>query len=134
MKNFMYLFFMVLIVSACSTTKTPDHGWKDKKWILQELKGVPVQTSGTDKDAHLVFSASDSRFSGTGGCNRIMGAYTITKKGKLTFSNPAGTLMSCPDLAFEESFLKTLATVDHYAVVEQALLLKKGNEVVMKLK
>lgn len=134
MKNFLKLIIMLSVVSACSAAKTPDHNWKDKKWVLQELKGVPVQISGTNSDAHIVFSATDSRFSGSGGCNRIMGGYTISKKGAISFTNPAASMMACPNLAFEQSFLSTLATVDHYALEEQVLVFKKGKEVVMKLK
>ncbi len=133
MKTFICIASAGLIFSLCNPKLTPDHNWKDKKWGLIELQGVPVQVSNTDKDAHLVLSATDKRYSGTGGCNRIMGTYTIDNKNRISFGDAAGTKMSCPDLAFETRFLESLKTVDNYSMDGNSLLLKKGKETVMKL-
>lgn len=119
---------------ACSPKLQTDADWKNKKWVLWELRGVPVQTSGTDKDAHIQFSASDKKYSGSGGCNRMNGSYTLGKKGKLSFAEPALTRMACPDMAFESSFLQTLKEIDRYTVLDNKLHLMKGNEVLMKLR
>jgi heat shock protein HslJ len=133
MKAVICLATLGMIFSTCGPKPTADHNWKDKKWVLIELQGNPVQVSGTDKDAHLVFSAADKRYSGTGGCNRIMGTYTIDNKNHLSFGNSAGTKMACPDLAFETKFLEALVTVDNYSMEGSSMLLKKGKEKIMKL-
>lgn len=132
--KYVIVFTLILFSMACASNKLPDNNWADKKWVLMELRGAPVQISGTDKDAHLVFAAPDKRFFGSGGCNRINGAYTMAKKGRLSFSEPMSTRMSCPDLAFESSFLATLKEVDRFSVLDNTLHLMKGNEVLMKLK
>ena len=119
---------------ACSPKLQTDADWKDKKWVLMELRNVPVQTSGTDKDAHIQFSATDKKFSGSGGCNRMNGDYTLGKKGRLSLSEPALTRMACPDIAFESSFVQTLKEIDRYTVLDNKLHLMKGNEVLMKLR
>lgn len=97
-----------------------------------EMNGVPVQVSGTDKDAHLVFSPKDRNFSGSGGCNRIMGTYALDKDNKIRFSNPAGTKMYCPDIKFEEKFLEVLNTVQNYGVSETEMILSNGKTTVLK--
>ncbi len=128
------LVILILLVYGCSPKISPDQQWDGKKWALLELKGVPVQTSGTDMDAHLVLNATKKSFFGTGGCNRITGGYEIDKKGRLVFKDPASTKMACDDLAFENLFLETLQSVNGYSTDDQFLYLKRGKEVVMKLK
>lgn len=132
----MFFFLAILgICISCGSKVYPDANWgNDKKWVVAEIRGVPVQTSGTDKDAHLVFMPADKRYAGTGGCNRISGTYSLEKKDRITFSSPAVTRMACPDLAFESSFLNTLASVDRFSIENGILLLRKGDEIVIKLK
>jgi heat shock protein HslJ len=128
------LFVLFVLFTACSPKISPDKKWNGKKWVLVELKGVPVQTSDTDRDAHIIFDASKKSFFGTGGCNRINGAYHLTTKGKLTFINPASTKMACDDLAFETLFLETLKSVNAWSTDDTFFYLKKDKEVLMKLK
>jgi heat shock protein HslJ len=99
-----------------------------------ELSGFPVQVSGTEKDASLAFNAAEKRFYGSGGCNRINGIYTISSKGALSFGNAASTMMNCVDQAFEDRFLAALKTINGYAVENNILLLKSGQNVVMRLR
>jgi heat shock protein HslJ len=125
---------LILLFFACSPKLTPDSSWGDKRWVLTEMKGIPVQQSGTDKDAGLQFNASEKKFYGTGGCNRLNGIYSISNKGELRFGNAASTMMNCVDQAFEDLFIATLKTVDGYVVENNLLLLKSGKDVVMRLR
>lgn len=134
-KNILFVFVFVSgVLFACSPKLSPDNNWKDKRWILTELKGVPVQLSGTNRDAHLFFSPSDKRYTGSGGCNRINGSYEIDKRNKISFGDAAATRMTCPDISFENTFLSTLKEVNSYEMHDKTMVLKKGNEIVMKLK
>ncbi len=129
---FSVLMFSILV--SCSPKVAPDHNWDMKRWTLYELKTVPVQLSGTEKDANLLFVPSQKQVSGTGGCNRISGSYEISKKGKIRFLNVVSTKMMCNDQAFEDRFLEVLNEVDGYTIENTSLLLKKGKEVVMRLR
>ena len=126
--------FVLIAFYSCSPKLSPDSAWGERKWVLFEIKGAPVQLSGTDRDAHLTFFAADKRYGGSGGCNRINGVYQINNKNKLTFGETASTKMLCPDQDFETSFLTTLKTVDNYSVENGIMLLKRGREIVMKLR
>lgn len=128
------LMLLVVLAAACSPKVSPDSALAGNKWTLIEMNGVPVQVSGTDKDAHFVFNTAEKRYSGSSGCNRMMGTYNMKSNGEVKFSPPAGTMMSCVDQAFENAFMKFFATVDHYEIRNDELLLKQDKNVVMKLK
>lgn len=129
------LFLFVILVSAiisCSPKLAPDSYWGDRRWVLTEMKGVPVQLSGTRRDAFIEFSPSEKRFTGNAGCNRINGEYTLDKKDRIKLSNVISTKMSCDDIAFETSFLSLLNQVDRFKVQDNILLLRDGNDVILK--
>ena len=134
MRTVFCLAYIVFFVVACSPKLSPDSNWRDRKWVVHEVNGTPVQLSGTNRDAHLNFSPSDKRFTGSGGCNRISGSYDISNNGRISFSDPNRTRMACDDIAFEDNFLKLLERVDRFSVENDMMLLKDGNRVVLVLR
>ena len=127
MKYFLYL-ISVIILASCSSKSFPDSKWEDKQWTLVELTGVPVQTSGTNQDAHLIFDAERNQITGSGGCNRLFGPYEIGKKSTLKFGNIGATMMACQNSAFENKFLETLKSVRYFQQAGGQLLLKNGDK------
>lgn len=127
-----YLFVLVIAVLAfnCSPKLSPDAGWGNQQWVVVEMKKVPVQQSGGRRDAHLTFDVNAKKFSGNGGCNQVNGNYTIDKN-EIRFTEVLSTKMSCNDIEFENAFLSTLGTVDHYEINGSDLLLKKKKETVL---
>ena len=117
---------------ACSPRLSPDSSWGNQRWVLIELKEVPVQQSGGARDAYLEFFPVEKRFSGNGGCNRINGSYEL-KKSDISFSNVTSTKMSCPDLAFETTFLNALGEVNRFEIDGSNMLLKNDNKVLLIL-
>lgn len=93
-----------------------------------EIAGVPVQTSGTANDAHLIFNARENQITGSGGCNRIFGPYEIEKKNSLRFGDIGASRMSCQNSAFENKFLETLNSVRYYQQTGGQLILKDGDK------
>lgn len=133
MKNLLYILSLFALIS-CSSKSYPDKKWENKQWTLIEIMGVPVQTSGSAQDAHLVFDAGDHQISGSGSCNRIFGPYEIGKKNTLKFGNIGATMMACQNTAFENKFLETLKSVRYYEQSGGQLLLKNGEKkVILKL-
>ena len=133
MKNIFFIFFAVILGINCSHKLSPDHYWVDHRWVVTEMKQVPVQLSGTNRDAYLEFSATEKRFTGNGGCNRISGNYLPDKKSSIHFSEVLSTKMSCPDIAFENTFLALLNKTNRYEITGTTMLLKDGNEVLLIL-
>lgn len=132
-KTILLLMIAAMAGFSCSPKLSPDSYWGEQRWVLVELKEVPVQQSGTRRDAFIEFSPSEKRFAGNGGCNQISGNYTLEKKSQIRFGEVISTKMSCSDIAFENTFLSTLSKVDHFKVDGNTLLLKDGNDIVMKL-
>ena len=133
MKNILFA-LTLLIFASCSSKSYPDRKWENKQWTLVEIMGVPVQTSGSVQDAHLVFDSDDQQITGSGSCNRIFGPYEIGKKNTLKFGEIGATRMACPNTAFENTFLETLKSVRYFQQTGGQLLLKNGEKkVILKL-
>lgn len=133
MKNTLFA-LSLLIFASCSSKSYPDRNWDGKQWTLVEIMGVPVQTSSSDQDAHLVFDSNDQRITGSGSCNSIFGPYEIGKKNTLKFGEIGATRMACPNTAFENTFLETLKSVRYFQQIGGQLLLKNGEKkVILKL-
>ena len=130
-----YLIILLIAASSfsCSPKLSPDAGWGNQNWVLVELKGVPVQQSGGRRDAHLTFDVIQKRFTGNGGCNQINGGYTLDKS-EIHFTEVIATKMSCTDIDFENTFLSTLSSIDHYEVRGSDLVLKKKKEAMLVLR
>lgn len=111
---------------------SPDRYWAGKRWVLVELKGVPVQLSDTRRDAYIEFYDNNKTFGGNGGCNQVSGNYVLDGS-RLAFVDVISTKMACADIAFENTFLETLARVDRYDLKNEDLILKDGRSVVMIL-
>lgn len=67
----------------------------DTYWKAIELAGKATAAQDASREAHLQFQA-DGRVSGSDGCNRMNGPYTVSGD-SLTFGRMAATLMGCID-------------------------------------
>ena len=130
-----YLFILVISVIGfgCTPKLSPDYGWGRGRWVLVEMKKVPVQQSGGRRDAYIDFEVGQRLFRGNGGCNQINGNYTLDKK-NIEFRDIVSTKMSCEDIDFENTFLSLLSKVDRYEVRGNDILLKKKRETVLVLR
>ncbi|MEO5946155.1 MAG: META domain-containing protein [Chitinophagaceae bacterium] len=130
-----YLFVLIIsiIFFQCSPKLSPDASWGNQRWIVTEMKGVPVQQSESRRDAYINFDVANKKFSGNGGCNQINGNYTIDNR-TINFGEIISTKMSCIDIEFENVFLTTLSSVDHFEISGDDMLLKRKKETVLKLR
>ena len=110
-----YLFIVFTLVACldCTPKLSPDSNWTGRRWVLTEMKGVPVQLSGGRRDAYINFEAAEKRFTGNGGCNQVSGNYSLDKK-NIHFGEVISTKMSCEDIQFENTFISTLNSIDRY--------------------
>jgi heat shock protein HslJ len=131
MKYFLIL-SIIMICGSCSPRLSPDAGWGRQRWVVTEMKGVPVQLSGGRRDAFIDFRIDEKRFAGNGGCNQISGNYSLDKK-DIQFSEIVSTKMSCEDIAFENTFLDLLKKVDRFEQKENDIILKRKREVLLVL-
>jgi heat shock protein HslJ len=131
-KIIVMLIAVTLSFISCSPKLSPDYNWGNQRWVLTEMKTVPVQLSGTRRDAYIEFSPAEKQFTGNGGCNRISGSYTLEKKNHIQLGQVTSTKMSCSDISFETTFLSILSDVNRYEMNDNILLLKKNGDVLLK--
>ena len=128
------LIALVAFVSVqCSPKLSPDSGWGRGRWVVVEMKGVPVQQSGSRRDAFINFEVNEKKFTGNGGCNQLNGTYTIDKR-SIQFKDIVSTKISCEDISFENTFLGVLRDVNRYELNGDDLRLKKRNETILVLR
>jgi uncharacterized lipoprotein YbaY/heat shock protein HslJ len=85
-------------------------------WKLVRLGESPVEVVDQQQEPHLVLAADQTRVSGSGGCNRLSGAFQL-EGNKLSFHGMAGTLRACPKgMEQETRFLQTLDRVKAYRI------------------
>lgn len=107
----------MMVLSACATAASQTGGGGDltgKVWALTELKGTPP-AAGVGISAQF---SSDGKVSGSAGCNRYNGTYTISGN-SITFSSPmATTMMMCEQAVMEQesAYLQALGEAKTYAV------------------
>jgi heat shock protein HslJ len=83
-------------------------------WRVIELGGKPVPAEDAARDAHLTLEGR--RLSGSDGCNRITGSYTVSG-GDVTFGQIAATQMACASSsAIEKPFRDALANASRLTV------------------
>jgi heat shock protein HslJ len=133
-KNLILGIVLAFAFSSCKSS-FPDSKWTNKQWTVVEMLSLPVQTSNSPQDAHLIFNASEKMVNGSGSCNRIFGPYEIGKKHSLKFGNLASTMMACQNQAFENKLLETLRRVEFYQLSGGELWLKDNKKrVILKLR
>ncbi|WP_110656596.1 META domain-containing protein [Salinicola halimionae] len=120
---------------SSSQTPSASESLTGNYWKLMTLGGRPVAVADNQREAHLILGA-DGRVSGSTGCNRLMGSYTL-QGDTLTFSQLASTRMACPAemMALEQAWLTTLSDTAHYSISGQRLVLEDAkNQPLAELK
>jgi len=104
------------------------------RWLLSELDGERVPPGEGDRTPHLVLDLEESRLAGSGGCNRLLGAFELDGDG-LRFGPVATTMMACADevLARERAFLAALEATRAYEIEGATLVLLEGRRVLARL-
>lgn len=95
----------------------------DVSW--QQIMPAGTKLSTGSEYPNIRFNAQDKRFSGSDGCNRIMGDYQADGK-MLKLGMMAGTKMACApqDSAMSQNFMMGLSQTTHYQFSGSNLVLK----------
>jgi heat shock protein HslJ len=91
-------------------------------WKLTQLRDSAISVSSKN-EPHFILNSETRRVSGSGGCNQLVGSYTL-ECDRLTFSRTAGTLMAClKGMDTEKTFLQVLQQVKSWKITGQHLAL-----------
>lgn len=80
------------------------------EWQLKEITGSGKSLELPEEKPTLVFTDSAAVY-GFAGCNRFFGKYTVEGKNKLHIRPGGMTMMYCPDIRFEDAYVKMLEKV-----------------------
>jgi putative lipoprotein len=104
-------------------------------WKLTELNGERTVTQEGENGAHLLLDASENRFSGSTGCNRMTGTFVL-EGNSLHFGAAATTMMACPEplMKQEQAVTTALGAVTGYRISGRTLELLAGDKTVARFK
>jgi putative lipoprotein len=105
----------ILLKGVARTTATAATGassgsvrLEDTTWKLTRLGDQDIVASENQRQPYIVLDSSNHRVTGSGGCNRLTGSYTLEKQ-TIHFGPIASTMMACPSgMDHEGSFLQAL--------------------------
>lgn len=119
----------VISLQSCSNSdKNINQEDLKGNWILTSLQGEAATDAFKGNIPSLTFNFDDNMISGTGGCNRYSGAFTL-EGNKFLSSNLASTRMLCAEENKEDLFIQTLTTKEGLLVsVKDGILTFKTND------
>ncbi len=116
----------MMLLTACASSGAQQGGeLTGKVWAVTDLMGKPL-VADTGISAEFT---TDGKVSGSAGCNRYSGTYTVSGN-NITFSSPmASTMMMCDQAVMdqESAYLKVLGEAKTYAVSGDQLTLTGGD-------
>ena len=114
---------LLLAMTACGGSQKKALPLEGTTWKLAKMEAIPAKAVDAEADFFtLQFSAADTLVSGRTNCNRFFGKYEL-KGQKLSFGNLGMTRMACPDMQYEDAFVRMLDEVDRYEIVGSELKL-----------
>lgn len=115
----------VAFALACATAETRSSAaplaLERTRWTLTALGATATPIAKTQTEAFLLLGEPPGRLSGSGGCNRLAGAYQLAGD-KLTFGPIAGTRMACAEgLSVEDALGAALASTASFRIAGDRL-------------
>jgi putative lipoprotein len=106
---------------AAAPATGSDAPLRETYWKLVQLGEKPVTASDQQREANLIFHTDQNRVTGSGGCNRLTGSYTLEGH-TLRFGGVASTRMACMQgMETETAFLAALQEVSTWRTTGQQL-------------
>ena len=116
MKKYFAAAALLLAMTACGGSQKKALPLEGTTWKLAKMEAIPAKAIDAEADFFTMqFSAADTLVSGRTNCNRFFGRYEL-KGQKLEFENLGMTRMACPDMQYEDAFVKMLDEVDRFEI------------------
>lgn len=125
---------LLLAMTACGGAQQKTFPLEGTTWKLAKMEAIPAQTIGAEADYFtLQFNAADTLVSGRTNCNSFFGKYELEGQ-KLEFENLGMTRMACPEMQYEDAFVKMLDEVDRYEIKGEALKFYDGRKLLAEFR
>ena len=124
--TFLMMFFMMLTFVGCKSDKDDKARLIANEWQLKEMVTVDGNEQLPQQAPTFVLTDTNMVY-GFAGCNRFFGRYS-TERNMISFGLQGATRMACPDLEFEQKFLKMLNLMTTYCIEDKELRLTDQDE------
>ena len=125
---------LLLAMTACGGSQKKALPLEGATWKLAKMETIPAKAIDAEADFFtLQFNAADTLVSGRTNCNRFFGKYELEGQ-KLEFENMGMTRMACPEMGYEDAFVKMLDEVDRFEIDGSALKLYDDKKVVAEFR
>lgn len=120
------MFFLMVVAMAAACKSDEKAKLVAGEWQLKSIKGQE-QVKLPEESASILFTDSTSVF-GFAGCNRFFGTYSLEGKDKIVIKPVGRTMAYCPDMDFEDQYMKALEEVTNYKVEGNELKLSDAGQ------
>lgn len=125
---------LLLAMTACGGSQKKTLPLEGTLWKLARMDAIPAKSIDAEADFFtLQLSAADTMVSGRTNCNRFFGKYEL-KGQQLEFENLGMTRMACPEMQYEDAFVKMLDDVDRYEIKGSELKFYDDKKVVAEFR
>ena len=108
MKKYFAAAALLMMMAACGSAGQ-DKKLEGTTWKLAKMEAIPADFFT------LEFNAADTMVAGRTNCYRFFGKYELKCK-ELELKNLGMTRMACPDMQYEDAFVKMLDEVDRFEI------------------
>lgn len=127
-------FALVAALAALMASCCPCRSYQKKtrrplvgtEWQLIQLGGKSI--SPQEGRYNLTLLSEESRVTGIGACNRLMGTFKEGEKRALKIGPLGSTRMACPGMDMEQEYFQALEATTHYDMDGPTLLLLSNGE------
>lgn len=113
---------LAALAGCAGSQSTPNAPLRGTHWTLVNLGDTAIRPGDTQREPYLLLSTTDSRVTGTGGCNGAGSTYELDGGDRLKLGRGFSTMMACPKgMDIEQRFLRSLETVAAYRIKGSSL-------------
>ena len=120
------MFVLLAVLAGCKGKEDALELLRAHEWQLKSMTEKGEEVKNPQELPVLLFSDSTAVY-GSAGCNRFFGKYAAETSGKISIEPGGSTMMFCPDMNFEDRYLKALSLIKQFAIANQELTLKSND-------
>lgn len=119
--NYTLIMGAMLMSAACAPTKALLSDTEVSTWQLKTMPGMETPVFDIPDSYTVRFSPKDSLVSGAASCNRFFGRYEAKDNGGIRINIGGSTMMACPGMENEHSYILMLNEANKYKIEDGQL-------------
>ncbi|MFZ1320666.1 MAG: META domain-containing protein [Ignavibacteria bacterium] len=128
------LLISLTFFSACSTAgnNNSNSAFYETRWVLRAFSDSKVYTPDSKEEPYIIFSKSENKATGFGGCNDFSFIFKKEKQ-KLKFENIVATEKLCESfMDLEKKYINIFVNSDSYKIKDDQLYIYKDTKLLAR--